>query len=219
MSLGTRLLDLRKSKQLSQEEVAYKLNVTRQTISKWETDQSTPDFDKIVPLCELYEITADELLTGAHPKEDIIESEPTSVTSNINNDYNNKKRAQGIGKGILLYFVAIAWIMITIPVFLMNPIVASAIFLLICGLATYVIVYTCIVYRTRKIKVEEKENKENKLLKQITSILSLITTIIYLLISFVTMAWHITWIIWIIYALIIEIVKLIFTLRGTKDEK
>lgn len=97
-----------------------------------------------------------------------------------------------------------------------NPIVSSAIFLLICGLATYVMVYTCIVYRRKKVKVE---NKENKLLKQIDSIISLITTIIYLMVSFMTMAWHITWIIWIVYALIIEIVKLIFTLRGTNDEK
>ena len=64
MDLGQKLLELRKSKQYSQEEVAFKLNVSRQTISKWETNQSTPDFDKIAPLCELYGITADELLTG-----------------------------------------------------------------------------------------------------------------------------------------------------------
>ena len=49
-NLGERLYKLRKDKQLSQEEVAEKLNVTRQTISKWETDQSMPDFDKVVPL-------------------------------------------------------------------------------------------------------------------------------------------------------------------------
>ena len=57
MSLGQRLIELRKEKKLSQEEVAGKLNVTRQTVSKWETDQSTPDFDKILPLCELYGIS------------------------------------------------------------------------------------------------------------------------------------------------------------------
>ena len=50
-NLGEKLLELRKAKNLSQEEVAEKLNVTRQTVSKWETNQSTPDFDKIVPLC------------------------------------------------------------------------------------------------------------------------------------------------------------------------
>lgn len=62
MSLGERLLDLRKKKGLSQEEIAGLLDVSRQTISKWETDQSTPDFDKIIPICNLYEIDANELL-------------------------------------------------------------------------------------------------------------------------------------------------------------
>lgn len=216
MSLGTRLLNLRKSKQLSQEEVADKLNVTRQTVSKWETDQSTPDFDKIVPLCRLYEITADELLVG-NQQEKVIDSRIVDNKElDIDVEINKKRFARGIGKSILLYFIAMAWVMITIPVFMMNPIISSAIFLLICGLATYVMVYTCIVYRKKKVKVE---NKENKLLKQIDSIISLITTIIYLMVSFMTMAWHITWIIWIIYALILEIVKLIFTLRGNENEK
>ena len=58
MSLGERLLDLRKKKGLSQEEIAGLLDVSRQTVSKWETDQSTPDFDKIIPICKLYEIDA-----------------------------------------------------------------------------------------------------------------------------------------------------------------
>ena len=64
MNLGNKLLELRKQKGLSQEDVAFELNVTRQTISKWETNQTTPDFDKIAPLCKLYEISTDELLTG-----------------------------------------------------------------------------------------------------------------------------------------------------------
>ena len=72
MSLGERLYNLRKNKNLSQEEVAEHLDVTRQTISKWETDQSVPDFDKIVPLCKLYNISSNELLTG---EKDIIDSD------------------------------------------------------------------------------------------------------------------------------------------------
>ena len=69
MDLGEKLYELRRTKNLSQENVAEQLNVTRQTISKWETNQSTPDFDKIVPLCELYGITPNELLTGEKPEE------------------------------------------------------------------------------------------------------------------------------------------------------
>ena len=61
MSLGEKLLKLRKKKGLSQEEVADILHVTRQTVSKWETDQSMPDFDKVVPICNLYEISTEEL--------------------------------------------------------------------------------------------------------------------------------------------------------------
>ena len=57
MNFGEKLTKLRKEKGLSQEELGYELNVTRQTISKWETDTSTPDFDKIIPICNLYNIT------------------------------------------------------------------------------------------------------------------------------------------------------------------
>ena len=64
MNLGEKLFELRKSKNLTQDDVAEKLDVTRQTVSKWETNQSTPDFDKIAPLCKLYEITPNELLIG-----------------------------------------------------------------------------------------------------------------------------------------------------------
>ncbi len=62
--ISKRLTKFRKIAGLSQEEVADKLNVSRQTVSKWETGQSTPDFDKIAPLCELYNISTDELLRG-----------------------------------------------------------------------------------------------------------------------------------------------------------
>ena len=86
MSLGERLYELRKKKGLSQEEVAEKLNVTRQSVSKWETDESKPDFDKIVPICELYEITTNELLSGT--KE---EKEEEQVREEVKD--NKKKKA------------------------------------------------------------------------------------------------------------------------------
>lgn len=208
MSLGQRLLELRKSKHLSQEEIAEKLNITRQTVSKWETDQSTPDFDKIVPICELFEISTEELLTGK--KEEIKEEI-------INNIDIKEKRAKGTGKSILLYVVAVAWIMVSVPVLMINPVLASAIFLLICGYATYVMIYTCMIYKIDK--KEKKEKEENKLLKTIDEVVSIIFLIIYLLVSFATMAWHITWIIWIVYSLVMKIIKLIIELRGMKDEK
>ncbi len=212
MNLGEKLLNLRKSKNLSQEEAADKLNVTRQTISKWETNQSTPDFDKIIPICNLYGITTEELLTDKeHEEINIIKED------NIK-EKNNEikiKRAKGISISILLYFLAVILIIICIPYLRINPILATAIFLLTCGVATFIIVYTCLVYKEEK---SEKEKQENKLKKQIEDIIALITIIIYLIISFTTNAWHITWIIWIIFGLISEILNLIFIVRSNKNE-
>lgn len=213
MSLGQKLFDLRKRKNLSQEEVADQLHVTRQTVSKWETDQSTPDLDKLGPLCELYEISADELLTGK--KEDSSENSVYSF-ENETDFYYKKKKAIGISVGILFYFIAVCFIMIAIPIFMMNPIVASAIFLLICGVATFIIVYSCLVYRRRK---DCEREEKSRLQKQISVVLSSVTLVIYLVVSLFTMQWHITWLIWIVYALVEEIVKLIFLLRGVKHEK
>lgn len=215
MSIGQRLLDLRKSKQLSQEEVANRLNVTRQTVSKWETDQSMPDFDKIIPICELYGISADELLSGTKNEKVEKEEQVESKTEDIKKE----KRAKGIGISVLIYFVAIAWIMTSIPAFRLDPIVSSAIFLLICGVATCLIIYTCIVYKKDRKEIEEEEKEKNTVQKQITEILAMIVLIIYLFISFTTMAWHITWILWVVYGLVEEIIKLVFILRSNKNEK
>jgi transcriptional regulator with XRE-family HTH domain len=205
MNIGEKLYELRKEKHLSQEEVAEKLDVTRQTISKWETNQSTPDFDKIKPLCELYEITADELLTGER-------KEKTNQSENKQNI--KEKRAKGIALGVLTYFVAVVWIMISIPVLLINPITGAGIFLLICGIATFIIIYTCISY-----KKEKEEKEKNPIIKRINNIIQIISFIIYMLVSFLTMAWHITWIIFVICGLLEEIVKLIFELRGENNEE
>lgn len=210
MSFGQRLIQLRKMKQLSQEEVAERLNVTRQTISKWETDQSSPEFDKILPLCELFDVSTDELLRGTKGKK---LSESSIITDAMEN---KKKRTIGLINGILLYFLSAAWIMISIPVLKMNPIVACAIFILICGIATCVLIYSRIMFKKERT---EQERKKSKLYKQIEDIVGLITVIIYLALSFITMAWHITWFIWLIYALIMEIVKLVISVRGDNIEK
>lgn len=64
MSLGKKLLELRKKAGLSQEEAADQLDVSRQTVSKWETDQTVPDLTKAKLLCELYHVSYDQLISG-----------------------------------------------------------------------------------------------------------------------------------------------------------
>ena len=65
MSLGEKLLDLRKKAGLSQEDVADKLGVSRQTVSKWETDQTVPELIKAKLLSQLYNVSYDYLISGS----------------------------------------------------------------------------------------------------------------------------------------------------------
>lgn len=64
MNLADRIQSLRKSKGVSQEELADKIGVSRQAVSKWESEQSTPDIEKIILLSEYFEVTTDYLLKG-----------------------------------------------------------------------------------------------------------------------------------------------------------
>ena len=62
MSLGNSLYESRKKKGLSQEEVAEKLGVSRQTISKWETEETVPDIYQAKKLAKIYGLSLDELI-------------------------------------------------------------------------------------------------------------------------------------------------------------
>ncbi len=62
MTIGEKITILRSRENLSQEALAEKLSVSRQSVSKWEMDQAQPQLDKVVQLCELFHISADELL-------------------------------------------------------------------------------------------------------------------------------------------------------------
>lgn len=68
MTLGKRIYDLRTAKNLSQGDLAEALDVSRQSVSKWETDTSVPDLDKLVKLCDLFGVSMDELVRGERPE-------------------------------------------------------------------------------------------------------------------------------------------------------
>ncbi len=60
--LASRLLSLRKERALTQEAVAEKLNVSRQTVAKWEAGESAPDIENAMLLARLYDVTLDSLV-------------------------------------------------------------------------------------------------------------------------------------------------------------
>ena len=62
MKFNEKLIELRKTKGLSQEELGNELGVSRQTVSKWELGQSYPDFQKLVILSDFFNISLDKLI-------------------------------------------------------------------------------------------------------------------------------------------------------------
>ncbi len=73
MTLGEKILSLRTARDMSQDDLAEKLEVSRQSVSKWETGQSTPDLDKIIKLADLFGVGVDELVrSGEAPRTQVV---------------------------------------------------------------------------------------------------------------------------------------------------
>lgn len=69
MTLAEKILSLRTARGMSQDDLAEKLEVSRQSVSKWETAQSTPDLDKIIKLADLFGVSVDQLVReGERPQ-------------------------------------------------------------------------------------------------------------------------------------------------------
>ncbi|WP_417204465.1 helix-turn-helix domain-containing protein [Acetoanaerobium sticklandii] len=83
MILADKIILLRKKSGWSQEELAEKLNVSRQSISKWEGAQSVPGMDKILQLSEIFVVSTDYLLKDSIELEEYVEQESKSEESNV----------------------------------------------------------------------------------------------------------------------------------------
>lgn len=70
MGIAGKIQKLRKSKGISQEELADRIGVSRQAVSKWESGQSTPDIEKIILLSDYFGTTTDYLLKGIEPSDE-----------------------------------------------------------------------------------------------------------------------------------------------------
>lgn len=81
MTFGERIQLLRKQRKMSQEELGEKLEVTRQTISKWELDQSTPDLDYIIAISEFFDVTTDYLIKGGRDENSTLKSQSTFISA------------------------------------------------------------------------------------------------------------------------------------------
>lgn len=105
MSLSENLQNLRKIKNMSQEELAEKLNVSRQAVSKWESGNGYPETEKIITICDIFDCSMDELVKG-------------KISEDIKSEKNNydlimTKTSKGIAIGVTLILIGVS-IMLTI---------------------------------------------------------------------------------------------------------
>ena len=137
MSIAERILTLRKSKGMSQEQLAEAVGVSRQAVSKWESEQASPDPEKIITLSEVFGVTTDYLLKGVEPekeeakteeKEEEKKTEDTHMTVGDVLDQKiltgeNKAKAKKISK----------YVLIALGVFLAIDIISFIIYVIVNG--------------------------------------------------------------------------------------
>ena len=118
---GENLKTLRKQKGFSQEELATRLHVVRQTISKWEKNLSVPDADTLIRLAEILEVSVSELL-GAKIENENTASDVAEQLSRINEQLAIKnRRSRRTWKIVAIILAAIILINIFIAVFFSVP--------------------------------------------------------------------------------------------------
>ena len=105
MILADKIIYLRKKCGWSQEDLAEKMNVSRQSISKWEGAQSVPDLDKILKLCQVFGVSTDYLLKDELEEPELQEDiyEPTNVkhiTAEYANEFMDIKKRYSFGTAI-----------------------------------------------------------------------------------------------------------------------
>lgn len=84
--MGERLLKLRNQNGLTQEGLAERLDVSRQSISKWELNKTLPDVDKLIQLSEMYQVSIDYLVTGKESEGRVSEQEEENRTETADHE-------------------------------------------------------------------------------------------------------------------------------------
>lgn len=112
MSLGENLQFLRKRENITQEQLAEQLDVSRQSVSKWESDTSYPEMDKLLQLCNMFHCSMDDLVQGN------IRDINISNKSDYDDQMNSFSKFVSLGVAIILFGLSIAFLIYGMNYFL-----------------------------------------------------------------------------------------------------
>ena len=111
MKFHEKLLEIRKKQGLSQEELGMELQVSRQTISKWESGQSYPDFQKLVLLSDYFNMPLDELVKGIDVQE---VREKNRMDEKISSIYSDLESGKALLEKVIKGLAVFGWFIILI---------------------------------------------------------------------------------------------------------
>ena len=129
MTLGETIHRLRTERNLSQSDLAEALDVSRQSISKWETDGAVPELDKLVKLSGLFGVSLDELVLGDQAKQTPQPAAPAPAPADGVKPTGGRHTTVGV---ILLCFGALVWLLRTLLGGLLGGLMLACPFVL-CG--------------------------------------------------------------------------------------
>lgn len=160
--ISENIKNARKKKGMSQEEMAVRLNVVRQTVSKWETGRSVPDAEMLIQIAELLDVSVN-LLLGAEPKDGDLKS-LTDELARVNGELVRRNRkaallAQAGKKRGLIIFLSFAAMLAALTI-KSEP--AAIIILSCCMLAALIILYSNLALLTA-VSTEELRLKPLRL--------------------------------------------------------
>lgn len=190
IEIANRLYNLRKRNGFSQEELAEKIGVSRQAVSKWERSESSPDTDNLLALSKIYGVTIDDMLNKEDIPENTQDSSSDTSTSNsgasykIDLEYENIKKDEDDGsflKGFPIAIVAtIIFFVLGFAFGLWHP--AWIVFLLIPLFSSF---------RRKK----RKKDGEKRKYPWLSFPYPILATAIFLLIGFIWGGWVYAWLI------------------------
>ena len=149
MNFSEKLLTLRKAKGMTQEQLAEKLDVSRQSISKWESGQAVPELEKIVALSTIFDVTTDYLLKSSEIDDLSVKTEMLEKQQQMMllREQKNQRTFECVMYSVAVYLIFFAVYFIGHYYFeIWNPSVIFAEFLI----ATAIVIFICVKKRSKK---------------------------------------------------------------------
>ena len=149
MNFSEKLLTLRKAKDLTQEQLAEKLDVSRQSVSKWESGQAFPELEKIVALSTIFDVTTDYLLKSSEIDDLSVKTEMLEKQQQMMllREQKNQRTFECVMYSVAVYLIFFAVYFIGHYYFeIWNPSVIFAEFLI----ATAIVIFICVKKRSKK---------------------------------------------------------------------